>query len=88
METSMVDDSSCFNDDVPAMVRDINDGPIDDDYSHSIHTLERVCSLLQAYRAQSTPTTPWLTEAITTLQFYLGATFCEAFKHIGRLETP
>ena len=87
MVTSKVDDSSCFDDDVPAMFRDINNGP-KDDYSHSIHTLERVCSLLQAYRDQSTPTTPWLTEAIMTLQFYLGATFCEAFKHIGRLETP
>jgi hypothetical protein len=64
----MTDDSSCFVEDVPSMVAKVDDGP-KDDYSHSIQTLERICSLFQAYLEQSIPSTqiPWLTEAIFAL---------------------
>ena len=71
------------------MAKKVEDGP-KDDYLRSIQTLERLCSLLQAYSDQHTPsqTIPWVIEAMTTLSLYLGATLCEVFKHTSSFETP
>jgi hypothetical protein len=80
-----VEDSSCFLEDLrPAIFAKFVDGP-KDDYSHTIQTLDRLCSLLQASSEQSFPSTqlPWLTEAMSTLSLCLAAAFCEAFKHIS-----
>ncbi len=87
--TTEVEDSSCFDEEVPAMVAKVEDGP-KDDYSRSIQTIERLCSLIQAFREQNTPSNqiPWLSEAMATLSLYLGATFCEAFRHTSISDIP